>query len=311
MNASAQPMRSLAARKKVVRFAGLMLIVNAAMAVVKIAVGLLSGSHALLASALYSFNDLLSAIAVAVSLRIGYRKANSRYPYGYGKAEFIAVGMVSLAIAIGVFSMFLFSALDIFKGVAGPPHVIAIALAATSMVVSWALARRGHHLAELIESPALTTSVEHHHADAVGSLAAIIGVGGAVMGWHVLDRIVAIFETLHLIALSGSLLAQSAKGLMDAAIPSEDVELIEEAAIGVKGVREVAHVRSRRIGSKTWIDVAVRVSSRLKVKTAHRISQDVASAVSDVLGSGAVTQVRFQGPDALDRRPGEVARYHG
>jgi cation diffusion facilitator family transporter len=248
-------------------------------------------------------------MAVAVSLRIGYKRPNSRYPYGYGKAEFIAVGMVSLAIAIGVFSMFLFSALDIFKGVAGPPHVIAIALAAMSMLVSWALARRGHALTQLIESPALMTSVEHHHADAVGSLAAIIGVGGAVLGLHVLDRIVAIFETLHLIALSGSLLAQSAKGLMDAAIPGEDVELVEEAAGSVRGVREVAFVRSRRIGSKTWIDLGVRVSSRIKVHQAHRISEQVAAAVSDVLGPSTVTQVRFQGPDVVERRPGDGGRY--
>jgi cation diffusion facilitator family transporter len=293
-----------AARRSVVRFAGLMLIVNAAMAVVKIGVGILSGSHALLASALYSFNDLLSAIAVAVSLRIGYKKPDPRYPYGYGKAEFIAVGMVSLAIAIGVFLMFLFSALDIFKGVAGPPHVVAIALAAVSMLVSWALARRGHALAEVVESPALSTSVEHHHADAVGSMAAIIGVGGAVLGLHVLDRVVAIFETLHLIALSGSLLAQSAKGLMDAAIPGEDVDLVEEACGRVEGVEQVAFVRSRRVGSKTWIDVGVRVGRRIKVIQAHRIGEHVAAAVTDVLGPSTVTQVRFHGPDELERVPG-------
>lgn len=306
---AAGPMSVKTARKTVVRFAGLMLMVNAAMAVVKIGVGLVSGSHAVLASALYSFNDLLSAIAVAVSLRIGYRKPDARYPYGYGKAEFIAVGMVSLAIAIGVFAMFLFSALDIFKGVSGPPHAIAIALAGMSMVVSWLLARKGHALAEIVESPALTTSVDHHHADAEGSLAAIIGVGGAILGLHVLDRIVAIFETLHLIALSGSLLAQSAKGLMDAAIPSEDVELIEEVLGSLKGVDQVAFVRSRRMGSKTWVDVGVCVSPKLKVRNAQRISEHVAAAVAEVLGPSTVTQVRFQGPTVLDRMPGEG--HHG
>ncbi len=281
------------------------------MAVLKIGVGLLTGSHALLASALYSINDVLSSIAVAVGLRVGARRPDSMHSYGYGNAEFIAVGIISLSIAIGVFLMFFFSLVDVLTGVDGPPHFTALSLAALSMITSWVLARRGHRLAAELESPALSTSADHHHADAVGSFAAVLGVGGALLGFHVLDRLVALFETLHVIALSGTLLAKSVKGLMDTALPEEDVQLVEQACLRVPSIERVARIRSRRIGTRAWVDVAVAVPGHLSVGHAHQITMQVRRAIHRVLGPSAFAQVRFQSPDHVERLPGPGGSPHG
>lgn len=300
-----------ATQEEAIRFAGMCLAVNTLMASFKIIVGLLSGSHALLASALYSINDIMTSMAVAISIRLGHRQPNSEYPYGYTKAEYIAAGMVSLIITMGVFFMFFFSVIDIITGVPGPPHFTAIALASVSMVTSWVLARRGHVLAQALQSPVLNTHAEHHHADAEGSLLAIIGVGGALLGWHTFDRLIAVVETLHLIALAGVLLARSIKGLMDSAMEEDDLRLVEEACVEVEGVRDVVKVRSRQAGRRTWVDVAVAVSPRLKVAQAHRICNEVSAAVNGVLGTGVSTQVRFQGPNHVAANPGPGGSPHG
>lgn len=293
------------------RFAGLALAVNSLMAAIKIGVGLFSGSHAVLASALYSINDILSALAISVSLRVGNRRATKDYPYGFGKAEFIAVGIVSLTIAIGVFCMFFFSVVDIVLGVDGPPHMVALTLAAASLGVSWTLSRKGHRLAADLESPALMTSADHHQADAEGSFAAIIGVGGALLGFHVLDRVVAIFETLHIVALSGTLLAKAVKGLMDTALPEEDVELLEQVCVEVPGVERLVRIWSRRVGSDTWVDLAVAVPAGLTVERAHEVRKQVSDAVRRVLGPAAAIQVRFQAPEFVEARPGPGGSPHG
>jgi cation diffusion facilitator family transporter len=298
-------------RGEATRFAGLTLAVDALMALFKIVVGLFSGSHAVLASALYSINDVLSAIAVAVSLRFGYRKPNDANPYGYGKAEFIAVGIVSLAIAIGVCAMLLYSILDVMKGVSGPPHAVALIVAVISAVVNWRLARRGRALADALQSPALTTSAEHHSADAIGSAATVAGAGAALLGFHAADRYVAIIETLHLVALSGILLAQSTKGLMDAALPEEDTELIESACRAVSGVEDVVGIRSRSVGRDTWVDVAVAVEPELPVARAHELRRQVQRAIVDVIGRGVVAQVRFQSPHTEIVQPGPAGSHHG
>lgn len=298
-------------RAEATRFAGLTLAVDATMAVFKIVVGLFSGSHAVLASALYSINDLLSAIAVAVSLRIGYRKPDDAHPYGHGKAEFIAVGIVSLGIAIGVCSMLVYSVLDVVKGVGGPPHAVALAVATVSAIVNRWLARRGRDLADALQSPALQTSAEHHWADALGSGATIVGAGVAMLGFHAADRYVAIIETLHLVFLSGILLAQSTKGLMDAGLPDEDTDLIESACRAVTGVEQVMGIRSRSVGRDTWVDVAIAVEARLPVVRAHELRLEVEQAIADVIGRGVVTQVRFQSPQTEIVQPGPAGSSHG
>lgn len=278
-------------------FAGMCMSVSASMVAFKVGLGIFSGSHALMANALYSINDLLSSIAVTVSLRIGARKPDDDHPYGFGKAEFIAAAMVSLVIAIGVIFMFFFSVIDILQGVPGPPHATAMALAALSMVVSWYISRRGHHLAGELGSPVLRTTAEHHHADAEGSLLAIVGIGGAVLGFHTLDRVIAVIETVHLIAIAGKLLGSSVRGLLDAAMPEEDEDLVREACGQIKGVESVAHVWSRQAGSNTWVDVAVAVPPRMDLRAAHDVCEEVKHAIHGVLGRSVVAQVRFQSPD--------------
>lgn len=308
----ATDLRARAASKRAaLQLAGITLAVDALLALLKIVIGALSGSHALLASALYSVNDVLSSIAVAVSLRVSNRRPNREYAYGFGKAEYIAVGMVSLAISIGVCLMLAYSVASMVQGVSGPPHVAAAVLAGASLAVSWVLAERTQKLATALRSPALATSAEHHHADAYGSMLAIAGVGGAMLGFHALDRVVAAVEALHLIALSGTLLAKSVNGLMDRALPLADTELLERACANVRGVRRVAHVRSRNMGSQIWVDVAVVVPAKLSVSEAHTICRSVTGVVHGTMGHHAVTQVRFQGPRLVVDPPGPGGSGHG
>jgi len=296
--------REAASRMEAQRYAGVALSVSTLMAAFKISVGLLAASHALLASALYSINDILSSIAIAVCIRVGRKGPDQKHPYGYGKVEFIAVGIVSLTIALGVFFMFFFSVIDILKGVPGPPHFIAMSLAAISLIVSWNMARKAHHVAKKLNSPAVNTSAAHNHADAEGSLLALIGIGGAILGLHVLDRIIAVLETLHLIALSGFLLAKAVTGLMDTSIPEEELELVEGACRTVNGVEGVKYVRSRRAGTDTWLDIGVALPEGVRVAEAHEIRRQIQGAVLGVLGPLVTTQVRFHGPSYLEIPPG-------
>lgn len=289
--------------RQAMRLAGATLAIDAMLALLKVSIGVLTDSHALTVSSLYSVNDVLSSIAVTVSLRVGQRRPTDEYQYGFGRAEYIAVAMVSLAISIGVCCMFVFSTSEILKGVAAPPHFTAALLAAISLVVSWTLAHKNQVVADALRSPALATSAEHHHADAHGSLLAMIGIGGALLGLHVLDRIIAVAESVHLIALSGTLLARAVNGLMDRALPAEDRAMLETVCGRVTGVRRVVHVRSRRLGSQTWVDVGIAVAPQLTVAQASAIRASVSDAVRGVVGGQLVTQVCFRGPRALIMAP--------
>lgn len=300
-----------ALRQEAERFVGISVGACSLMAGLKIAVGIFSGSQALLVGALYSVNDVLSALAIAVSLRYGYRRPTSHFPFGYGKAEYVAVGIVSVFIAVSASFLVGYSLLSLVEGERAPPHLLAAGLAALSAATCWTLTREALRLGAALESPALETSAEHFRSDASGSAAAILGVAGAAVGFNALDPAVAIFEELHLLVLSVSLLRRAAQGLMDAGMPPEDLELLETACLGVAGVERVESIRSRSHGRSLWVDVAVAVSGSTQVGQAHQIRQALVEAVRNLLGPGTTTQVRIQGPHLRIEPPGPGGSQHG
>ncbi len=292
-------------RRCAVRFSWLTLWVNGALALLKSVIGLMAGSRALVASALYSVNDVLSSVVVMISVRVARRPADDAHAYGYGKAEFVAIGLVSTILAGAVIFILTYSVIDVLRGVEGPPHLIALPVAAVTMATNLLLARRGFCAAQRTESPILHTSAEHNHADAVSSLATMIGVTGAALGMHRLDPIVAIFETVHIVWLSGSLFGHAMRGLMDAALPESAVAAIEYACERVPGVEGVGRVRTRQSGAYVWIDVDVLVAPGTAVGRANQIRCAVEQAIVTAVPQSVRCQVQFR----VGKRPAPAAGY--
>ena len=276
------------------QFTKLNLVFNTALAVTKGVVGFLSGSRALVAGALYSINDVLSAIIVIISLKVGRRPADEEHTYGYGKAEFVALALMSFVMVAGVFFIIFYSVVDIVRGVEGPPHVASLPVAALAVVTNEYLARRGFCAARTLGgSPALYTSAEHNRADALSSIAVLIGVGGATLGLHVLDQIVAIIETAHICWLSGTLFGRSARGLMDTALPREEIDHVARSCYQVDGVLRVLQIRTRLAGTVTWVDVVFTVSRELAVAQAAEVADRVQAQVIAALNRKISVHVRF------------------
>jgi cation diffusion facilitator family transporter len=277
------------------RFSVLNLTVNTALAVVKGLVGFLAGSQALRASALYSINDVLSAIIVMVSLKVRGRPADKRHAYGYGKAEFIAIGMMSFVMVTGVFFILFYSLIGIIRGVEGPPCSSALFVALLCMVVGELLARMGFCAARHSDSSiALKSSAKHNRADALSSSAVAVGVGGALLGLHILDPLVAIFEAIHISMISGEFFGKAIKGLMDSPLTAGELDRISQASCRVPGVARVALMRSRKMGTVSYLDIVVDVPGDILVGQADQVAQQVTSAAREALGHSVEAHVRFQ-----------------
>jgi cation diffusion facilitator family transporter len=187
-----------------------------------------------------------------------------------------------------------YSVIDVLRGVDGPPHLIALPVAAVTMATNQFLARRGFCAAARTESPVLRTSAEHNRADAISSLATMVGVGGAALGLHRLDPIVAIFETVHIVWLSGSLFGHSLRGLMDAALPDAAVAAVRRSCSDVPGVLGVASLRTRQSGANSWVDIEVQVARGTQVRQASEIRRNVQSAIRVALPGSVFSQVKFR-----------------
>ena len=287
--------------KCALQYSWLSLLVNSSLALLKVVVGLLAGSRALVASAMYSVNDVLSGAVVIVSMRISRRKPDEQYTYGYGNSEYIAIGIVSTLVTGGVIFLLAYSVIDIIRGGHGAPHPIAIPVAAVALMTNYYLAKRGRCIASQTQSPVVETAAHHNHADAEGSLLTIIGVGGATLGFHMIDPIVAIIETLHIVWLAGSLFGTSIRGLMDTALPPTQVLAVAQAAAAVDGVSSVVSIRTRQTGSYAWIDAEIEVAEDTVIDEAQKICQNVAAVVDITLPHQVRSQVKFRVSGQVER----------
>ncbi len=293
-------------------YSWLSLMVNAGLAVLKIVVGLLAGSRALVASALYSINDILSGLIVIISTRVARRAPNQQFAYGYGNAEYVAIGVVSVIVIGGVIFLLAYSVVDIIRGGHGPPHPIAIPVALVALGANYYLAKRGYCIAKRTQSPMVETAAEHNHADAEGSLLALIGVGGAALGFHLVDPIIAVIETLHIVWLAGKLFGHSIRGLMDSALPPSQVLAAARAASEVAGVHKVVTMRTRQSGAFAWVDAEIEIDSGSSIERADDICRAVSREIERTLPHDVRSQVKFRvrSPDEQPEPPPErgVAR---
>ncbi len=273
------------------RISWLNLCGNLALAVFKCLIGILADSRALVALSLYSINDALSAAVVIVSLHLGRRPPDADHTYGHGKIEFVAVGGLAVILAGSVLYFIAYVIGDIFRGSPAPPHLIAILVAGVTAVTSSFLARWGHCAAVRLNSPAMHTSAEHNHSDAVSSVLTIVAVTGAMLGLGFLDPMVALFEAVDVMRLSGRLFGTTIKGLMDTALSPDELALVERTALGVPGVLKLKSLRSRRSGPQAWVDLELELAGEQSIEEGDRIRRAVQGAVLAALAGPAEVQV--------------------
>ncbi|HUV40667.1 MAG TPA: cation diffusion facilitator family transporter [Sedimentisphaerales bacterium] len=245
------------------------------------AVGIFTGSRALIASALYSFHDVLSGVAVLVGLKIASRPPDEEHPYGHGNAEYIVCVFTSILILGATIFILADCVRIIFLGEHARPHWATLVAAAISVLANELIYRFNICAHKHINSPALLAHGKHHRADVIASLAVVVATLGSMMGYLFLDALVAVFEAGHLIFLSIEIFYQGSTGLIDGAIIDSDVRLIRQALAGIPEVRQIKAVKTRQIGRTVWVDLYVCLPPERTIAQVSTISTRIQNAVAD------------------------------
>ncbi|MBF0123861.1 MAG: magnetosome biogenesis CDF transporter MamM [Magnetococcales bacterium] len=248
------------------------LITNVALSILKVFVGLISGSHALVIESMYSLKDVVTSALILLGLRLSKQPIDEEHQFGHGKAEFIfslIVGLTMITLT-GIFLYFAASLL--IEGAHKPPHLIALWTAVFVLGVSVFLTYYTRCVAFQVNSPMVKVLSQHQSSDGSSAFAVACGIiGSHYLGMPWLDTVVAISECLHLVYLGGEIVWDSIHGLMDAAAPQEVVEKIRRLASTVSGVKTVEEIRTRQVGQEIWVDLVIGVDPDLSIQQAKEI----------------------------------------
>lgn len=244
---------------------------DAACSIIKVAVGFISGSYALVADAAHSATDFITDLAVVFGAKYWSAPPDDDHPYGHGKIESLVVLFMSAALfaAAGGICGAVF-------GHGSAPNSIAGVVAFSTAVVKAGLAVWTFRAAALAGSSALKANAWHHMSDAMSSIpvAVAIFVSSARPELMWLDPVAAVLVAAVVAKTAWSFAKKAILELVDADIPEKTMS-VSIAALHVSGVKDVHKARTRRYGCAFQADLHVQVDSGLTVKEGHDIAHSV------------------------------------
>lgn len=287
------------------RAAALAFTSNLVLMVLKLVVGLLTGSIAVFSDAVDSAEDAIASVFVFISIRVASRPADEDHPYGHGKAESIAAAGQAILIASGA-AFIMFAAVrrlvdrdfDIETG-AG---LIAMAVTACVNIVVVLYVSRA---ARITGSVALKADTRHLWTNVAQAAAVICALTLVALTGHTLfDPIMALMLAVFLLWTASQVFTSALAEIMDMRLPQQEERLVEEClrehqASGVRGYHDL---RTRKAGRQRYIEFHLLVDPEQSVAAAHTLCDALEETIRERL-PGAVINVHLEPDDGRYRDP--------
>jgi cation diffusion facilitator family transporter len=288
--------------------AWLSVVSNCALIVLKVVAGVLTGSIAILTEAVHSTIDLIASLIALVSVRKAEEPADEDHPYGHEKAENVAAGAEAMLILLGAVIIVIEAVRRLINGSEIESVGIGIAVIAASIVANLVVSGYLYRRARALESPALEGDAAHLRADALTSVAVLVGlVLVQVTGEAAFDSIAALLVAGAIVATGARLAMRSGRVLMDEALPDDEMDRIE-TVIAESRPPEMAgyhKLRGRRAGSRRHIDMHVQFRTGTSLEQAHEEAHRLRDAI-EALFNDADVLIHVE-PEESYRPPREAA----
>jgi cation diffusion facilitator family transporter len=261
------------------------------LAVLKLATGLVTGSLAVISSAVDSLLDILMSAVNLMAIRQAEQPADERHPYGHGKFETLATLCQALVISASGLWVCIEALRRLQAGrvVAQPLGGIAVML--VSLAASLLLTRYLRRVARETDSSALQADSLHFAMDVYTNLALLVGL--VVLFWFDLpwlDPVMSLLVAGYIIWEAIQLLRHGLRDVLDEQLPDTIRTEIEQLIAAHQGeLFDFHNLRTRRAGSQKLIDFHLTVCKHLSVEEAHRITDYLEGKIAERIPGSDVT----------------------
>lgn len=271
--------------------AGLSIGTVALLSLLKIAVGIISGSVSIIAQAIDSLLDLFASLVTFFSLRFAGKPADREHPFGHGKAESIS-GVVQGGLIFAAAAYIFYQAVTRIVVGADIEYVTAgIVVMAVCIVVSIIVSRHLLRVARKTDSAALEANARNLATDvytALGVLAGLVAV--RISGLNILDPIIAIGVALFILKTAYDVVRKSFPHLIDVKLPEDEEALIESTMREHMGELVGFHsLRTRKAGSERYIELHMIMARDASVERAHNLCDHLEEDIKSKLPNASVT----------------------
>lgn len=258
------------------------IVSNIALSVFKLIAGVLAHSSAMVSDAVHSASDVFSTFVVMIGIKISSKESDKEHPYGHERLECVAAMILAMllfitGVGIGV-SAFSNIVTGKYKEIQ-LPGALALVAALVSIIVKEMMFWYTRYYAKKIESGALMADAWHHRSDALSSVGALLGIGGAMLGYPIMDSIASLVIFVFIAKAAFDIFKDAIDKMVDHSCSDEIEQEIIDFVIQNKEVQGIDLFHTRMFGSKIYVDLEIAVDGDYSLREAHEIAENVHDAI--------------------------------
>lgn len=252
-------------------------VCNAILVGIKLALGVLGRSQALIADAIHSMTDFATDILAFFGLKYAFKDRDEDHPFGHGKIDTLMSLLIGIAMLLAGMWLAYESIMKIVTGESLQPNFWALAGALSSIVIKEGLYQYTYRVGKEIGNNSLIANAWHHRTDAISSVAVLVGVIPGLINpsWAVFDAFAAILVAGMIFKVGIDVVIPAFRDVSDAAPSDEEIEKIRRVVYTVDGVRNAHDIRARYYSNKLYVEVHVMVDPEITVREGHEIAAKV------------------------------------
>ena len=271
--------------QKIIRASWWAIVGNGFLAALKLSIGFVSGSFALIADGIDSTTDIASSLVVLVAARIISKPPNIKFPYGYSKADTVATKVLSFIIFFAGAQLAYSTIKILIEGSAmQTPAPLAIWVTIVSIIGKLALTLLLFRTGRKVESPMLIANARNMRNDIFISLSVLCSLILTIfLKEPLIDRFIALAISGFIMYEAFRIFMKTNVDLMDGIDDTKVYNLLFEAVKAVEGAHNPHRVRARKIGHYYMVNLDIEVHPDLSVKDAHDIAKNVENSIKSNL----------------------------
>lgn len=260
------------------------IIGNVILSVFKFLAGIIAHSHAMISDAIHSASDVFSTIVVIIGIKLASKEPDKEHPYGHERLECVTAIVLAIILFITGLKIGVDALENIFRGVQSElavPGMLALIAAIVSIVSKEAMFWYTRYYAKRIDSDALMADAWHHRSDAFSSIGALIGIGGARLGFPIMDPIASLFIFFFIAKAALDIFKDAIDKMIDHSCDEETEKQICNCVMKNENVIGIELLKTRIFGNKIYVDVEIQVDSVYTLEEAHLIAKDVHNTIEE------------------------------
>ncbi len=272
------------------------LILNSCVALAKVVYGYKTDSVAMMSDGFHSLFDGISNVVGLIGTWIASHPPDENHPYGHGKYETLFTSIISIMIFATCFQILRKVYLFFIEGYKTNVTSISFTVMLVTMGVNIFVTRYESKKGKEFNSSFLIADAKHTKSDILASIAVIISLVFAKMGFYLADPIVGIIITFFIAKIGYEILKDASNILVDTVcIDTSAIKFVVNKIEGVKGCHDI---RTRGSVNSTYLDLHVLVSSSLSTAKAHEIADNIEKEIKKEFPSVVDIVVHIE-PDTL------------